>query len=67
MALGPLVGTSVAQHLIARRLLADGAPVAEAARAVGFDDPGYFARLFRRCLGITPGAYRALPARTVGA
>lgn len=60
-----LVGTSVAQHLIARRLevsrrlLADGMPVANAARAVGIDDPGYFARTFRRQVGVTPSAYRA--------
>lgn len=59
-----LVGTSVAQHVIARRieaarcLLADGMPVAMAARKVGINDPGYFARLFRRRVGVTPVAYR---------
>lgn len=32
--------------------------VAEAAQAAGFDDPGYFARCFRRQTGIAPSDYR---------
>lgn len=35
------------------------ATVAEVARAVGFDDPLYFSRQFRRRHGISPTAYRA--------
>lgn len=34
-------------------------PVAEVARAVGYDDPFYFTRQFRRIHGVTPRAYRA--------
>jgi AraC-like DNA-binding protein len=30
----------------------------EIARAVGFSDSGYFSRVFRRQVGISPDAYR---------
>ena len=33
---------------------------------VGYDDPSYFRRLFRRKTGVTPGAYRRQFARAVG-
>jgi AraC family transcriptional regulator len=33
-------------------------PVAEIAAQVGYDDPSYLARLFRKHLGTTPAAYR---------
>ncbi|MBA3707885.1 MAG: helix-turn-helix transcriptional regulator, partial [Planctomycetes bacterium] len=54
------------QHLMhlrlqeARRLLAGDPALAieAAARAVGFDQPGYFSRLFRRHFGVTPGEFR---------
>jgi AraC-like DNA-binding protein len=43
----------------ARRALASGATVADAAAATGFADQAHLTRWFRRCYGITPGAYRA--------
>ena len=43
----------------ARRALADGAAVADVAAAAGFADQAHLTRWFRRCYGITPGAYRA--------
>lgn len=39
-------------------LLRSGATVAEAARAAGVDDPSYFARLFRRRTGLSPGEWK---------
>jgi AraC-like DNA-binding protein len=43
----------------ARRDLASGVAVADAAAAAGFADQAHLTRWFRRCYGITPGAYRA--------
>ena len=44
----------------ARRLLENYVmPVADIAAAVGFDDPSYFARVFRRTVGMSPSDYRA--------
>ncbi len=43
----------------ARRDLATGAAVADVAAAAGFADQAHLTRWFRRCYGITPGAYRA--------
>jgi AraC-like DNA-binding protein len=43
----------------ARRALAAGAAVADVAAATGFADQAHLTRWFRRCYGITPGAYRA--------
>ncbi|MBF6466476.1 AraC family transcriptional regulator [Nocardia beijingensis] len=43
----------------ARRLIAAGRPVAEAAAAAGFADQAHLTRWFRRCYGITPGVYSA--------
>ena len=43
----------------ARDLLSNSdLPVAEIAAAVGYDDPSYFARLFKRRTGVTPQAWR---------
>ncbi|WP_394839740.1 AraC family transcriptional regulator [Pendulispora rubella] len=42
----------------ARRLLRSGAPLAQAASAVGFADQSHLTRWFVRYFGITPGAYR---------
>lgn len=41
-----------------RRLMSSDETVAEVAKAVGYADPYYFSRLFRRRIGIPPGAYR---------
>jgi AraC-like DNA-binding protein len=42
----------------ARRLIAAGRPVAEAAVEAGFADQAHLTRWFRRCYGITPGTFR---------
>jgi AraC-like DNA-binding protein len=44
----------------ARARLEEGATVTEAALAVGFHDPSYFARVFRRFARLSPRAYRRL-------
>ena len=43
----------------ARQALASGAAVADVAAEAGFADQAHLTRWFRRCYGITPGAYRA--------
>lgn len=43
----------------AAALLRDGMTSADAGRAVGFPDPGHFARVFRRICACTPSAFRA--------
>lgn len=43
----------------ARRALTGGTAVADVAAATGFADQAHLTRWFRRCYGITPGAYRA--------
>lgn len=48
----------------ATTLLTDGRlSVVGVARSCGFDDPGYFRRLFKREMGMSPRAYRALHLR----
>jgi AraC-like DNA-binding protein/quercetin dioxygenase-like cupin family protein len=42
----------------ARRRLEEGASVTDAALAVGFQDPSYFARVFRRFAKLSPRDYR---------
>jgi AraC-like DNA-binding protein len=44
----------------ARRLLHSDAAVQEIAAAIGFDDPHYFGKLFKKRLGMRPLAYRAM-------
>ena len=34
-------------------------PVAEIARGLGYEDPYYFSRLFRKVMGMSPTRYRA--------
>jgi len=41
----------------AKQLLSQGASVKEAAISVGYTDPNYFSRLFRKKMGIPPTAY----------
>jgi AraC-like DNA-binding protein len=43
----------------ARRMIAAGRPIAEAAALAGFADQSHLTRWFARCYGITPGGYRA--------
>jgi AraC family transcriptional activator of pobA len=53
--------------LEARRLLAyTPAAVHEIAHQLGFDDPGYFSRLFAKRAGQSPSAYRAAIAEGLG-
>jgi two-component system response regulator YesN len=59
-------GVSFAQHLIryrieqaCKRLAHSGALAKEVAYSCGFNDLSYFARAFRRQLGVCPSAYRA--------
>jgi AraC-like DNA-binding protein len=44
----------------ARKLLASGASISDAAAQTGFFDQSHLHRHFRRLLGITPGQYRAI-------
>lgn len=41
----------------ARRLIAEGVPIADAAARTGFADQSHLTRWFARCYGITPGTY----------
>ncbi|MEM6392427.1 MAG: AraC family transcriptional regulator [Planctomycetota bacterium] len=50
---------SVRMSRARQRLAGSDEPVAEIARAVGYDDPSYFSRAFHRSLGVSPTAYRA--------
>ena len=62
------------QQLVARRLvdaarrelLFTPSPVQEIAYGLGFSDPAYFSRFFRRQTGITPGAFRERERRKLG-
>lgn len=42
---------------LARRLIREGAPLAQAAAEAGFADQSHMTRLFSRCFGVTPAAY----------
>ena len=45
----------------AKRMLDIGATSAEdIAASVGYDNAAFFRRLFKRCTGLTPGAYRRM-------
>lgn len=45
----------------AKRLLENASTAAEEIAAlVGYDNPAFFRRLFKRCTGLTPGAYRRM-------
>jgi AraC-like DNA-binding protein len=50
----------------ARQLIETGAgPVDDVGYRVGYEDPTFFRRLFRRAIGLTPAAYRRKYARIV--
>ncbi|MGN1473747.1 MAG: helix-turn-helix transcriptional regulator, partial [Eubacteriales bacterium] len=36
------------------------ARIAEVAQMLGFGSPQYFSRVFRECVGVTPGEYRKM-------
>jgi AraC family transcriptional regulator, transcriptional activator of pobA len=42
-----------------RRLFHVAAPVSKLAFELGFDDPAYFCRFFKRHVGLSPRAYRS--------
>ncbi len=44
-------------------LLQDGATVLSVSQEVGFDDPSYFSRVFRRVTGMSPGKFRETGGR----
>jgi AraC family transcriptional activator of pobA len=65
-ALGQTASAQIRARVMAeaRRELAHTArPVAEIAWRLGFDDPGYFARVFREMHGESPRAWRARAPR----
>ena len=47
-------------------LTAEGLSIAQISRMVGFRTPSHFTTVFRRVLGVTPGAYRAAALRENG-
>ncbi|MFH8344393.1 helix-turn-helix domain-containing protein [Streptomyces sp. NPDC018045] len=56
-----------AQTVEAKRLLSgSGLTVAQVARRVGFGDPAYFCRFFRRETGLSPGDFRRATGGTGG-
>lgn len=66
-----MAGQSPARFIEARRmqearrqLAYTRLSVASVAHALGYDDPAYFSRAFRRAEGISPGAYRASRSET---
>jgi AraC family transcriptional activator of pobA len=41
-----------------RRLIHVAAPVAQIAYELGYQDPAYFCRIFKKRVGLTPSAFR---------
>lgn len=57
--LGPLEYVHTVRLEEAKQMLeAENSPVETVAHAVGYEDAGFFNRLFRRKVGLTPGQYR---------
>lgn len=63
--ISPLKYLNVCRIERSKKLLVAGASVTEAALAVGFSGPAYFAELFRRRTGYTPSAFKKLDANDV--
>lgn len=66
--LGRSAGAVIQERCLAeaKRLLAySELPVAEVGYRLGYDDPNYFARFFRKHAGMAPGKFRRLASRTV--
>lgn len=68
-----LTGFGVKDYLVqvrigrAKELLADSpTPVGAVALEVGYDDPGYFSRLFTRKVGMSPSDFRTESRRNLG-
>jgi transcriptional regulator GlxA family with amidase domain len=52
----------------AKRLLeTEHGPFDDIAASVGYENPAFFRRLFRRCTGLTPGQYRRMFSPVLGA
>lgn len=67
-ALGRSAGAVIQERCLAeaKRLLAySELPVARVGYELGYDDPNYFARFFRKHVGMAPGKFRQLASRTV--
>lgn len=63
---GRTAGAVIRERLLleAKRLLRHSPlAVAEIAFQLGFDDPSYFGRFFRRHAGVTPGEFRRMPEK----
>ena len=57
----PAVRRSPDELARAKRLLETGSSGFEAIAAeVGYENPAFFRRLFKRCTGLTPGQYRRM-------
>lgn len=66
--LGRSAGAVIQERCLAeaKRLLAySELPVAEVGYELGYEDPNYFARFFRKHTGTAPGKFRQLASRTV--
>jgi AraC-like DNA-binding protein len=51
---------------LASRLLADGARVAEAASAIGYESEAAFSRVFKKLVGQSPSTWRATTVKAHG-
>ena len=49
---------AVTYGMTKRRLERSDTPIEKLAWQVGYEDPAFFRRLFRRVTGLSPGAYR---------
>ncbi|MGZ3658037.1 MAG: helix-turn-helix domain-containing protein [Bdellovibrionota bacterium] len=66
--LGKSAGSVIQERCLveAKRLLVySDLPIAEIGYRIGYEDPNYFARLFRQKSGMSPGRYRKLAGHTV--